>query len=266
MKRTLRRGILEELEDEQIDAIAGAATVHRYQAGAHIIKKGTPGEVFYIIEEGSVVCKNIGGQQNNNRLTAGDYVGERALLTSEPRAADVFAEEDSVLVALSREDFENILGHLRELLEHNMGMRLLLCVPILTELPAEEKQRLFGALTLVSFEPGQPVVSQGAPLTHFFIMKEGTAFVTKHDAGACHALASQLGLDVMGSQGPDGGGGGGGASAGDGLAGAEAASMPIPGQPESLPLPAAGGESPALALMRQYRSLMPADNVPLFEL
>lgn len=196
LKRTLRRGILEELEDDQIDAIAHAATVHRYQAGAHIIKKGTPGEVFYIIEEGSVVCKNIGGKQNNNRLTAGDYVGERALLTAEPRAADVFAEEDSVLVALSREDFENILGHLRELLEHNMGMRLLLCVPILSQLPTDDRQKLFGSLTLVSFEPGQMVAQQDIELTHFFIIKEGTALVCQHDAEA----ASRLEVEAHGTE------------------------------------------------------------------
>ncbi len=78
------------------------------------------------------------GGQSNNILHAGDYFGERALLLREPRAADVFAETDVTLVAIDREDFENLLGHLRDLLEHNLGMRLLLCVPLLAHLSNDE--------------------------------------------------------------------------------------------------------------------------------
>jgi CRP-like cAMP-binding protein len=86
-----------------------------------------------------IVCAmHRSGGQSNNILHAGDYFGERALLLREPRAADVFAETDVTLVAIDREDFENLLGHLRDLLEHNLGMRLLLCVPLLAHLSNDE--------------------------------------------------------------------------------------------------------------------------------
>ena len=35
------------------------ATVVNFPKGSHIIRKGEPGEVFYIIETGSVVCRNL---------------------------------------------------------------------------------------------------------------------------------------------------------------------------------------------------------------
>jgi hypothetical protein len=42
------------------------------------------------------------------------------------------------LVAIAREEFESLLGHLRDLLERNLGMRLLLCIPIVSLLSNEE--------------------------------------------------------------------------------------------------------------------------------
>ena len=39
---------------------------------------------------------------------------------------------------LVMQDFESLLGHLRDLLERNLGMRLLLCIPIVSLLSNEE--------------------------------------------------------------------------------------------------------------------------------
>ena len=134
MTEVLRKGILEGLEEPQLARVAAAATAVSFRAGDCIIRKGDIGEIFYIIERGAVVCRNLPGEQHDNTLTAGDYFGERALLTSEARACDVFAATDVALVALHREDFVALLGSLRALLDHNMGMRLLLCVPLLANL------------------------------------------------------------------------------------------------------------------------------------
>ena len=181
-----------------------------YPKGHQIITKGEEGEVFYIIEKGSVICTNLSGQQSNNILHAGDYFGERALIMREPRAADVFAETDVSLVALHRDDFENLLGHLRDLLEHNLGMRLLLCVPILAHLSNDEvrgawcfrcceacvcpspflaplpplslcgqRSNLLEQLRLVTFKPGKTIIKQGMQVSAFYIIKEGSVEVTQ---------------------------------------------------------------------------------------
>ena len=189
LKRALRRGLLEGLTEAQLDRVADAATVVRYGAGEQIIRKGEAGEVFFIIDEGAVLCRNLGGGQADNLLQAGDYFGERALLTCEPRAADVFAEGPAgcTLVALHRDDFTALLGHLRELLEHNVGMRLLLCMPTLAALSDDDRTALFGSLRVASFASGQAILAAGSVPTELFIVKEGCVRVVPAAAGAAVA-------------------------------------------------------------------------------
>jgi cAMP-dependent protein kinase regulator len=181
----LRRGILETLEEAQLSKVASAAFRVRFAAGEQIIRKGEPGEVFYIIESGSVICRDLPGEQRDNILSAGDYFGERALVKREARACNVYAAgggsagagagagAGASLIALHRDDFEALLGHLRDLLEHNAGMRLLLCVPILCDLSEEDRGALFRSLKLLSYKPGQLLCAENMAVSQFFIIKEG---------------------------------------------------------------------------------------------
>lgn len=77
------------------------------------------------------------------RLTENDYFGERALMTHEPRAANVTAETDVTLIALDRQAFDDQLGSLREVIDHNMSMRVLQSIPMLKVLSPNEKEKLF---------------------------------------------------------------------------------------------------------------------------
>ena len=49
----------------------------------------------------------------------GSYFGERALLKNEPRAANVIAQTDCVLVSMDRHSVKRLLGPLEELLKRN---------------------------------------------------------------------------------------------------------------------------------------------------
>lgn len=51
---------------------------------------------------------------------AGQYFGERALLTNEVRAANIIATEDARCLCLERVVFDRLLGNLDELLKRNM--------------------------------------------------------------------------------------------------------------------------------------------------
>ena len=52
----------------------------------------------------------------------GQYFGERALITSEMRAASIIVTSDECIVlSLQRDTFNRLLGNLSDILERNMG-------------------------------------------------------------------------------------------------------------------------------------------------
>jgi CRP-like cAMP-binding protein len=84
----------------------------RVAAGAIICRRGEPGDHFYIVQSGSVEVRLGIGPDSMSlyRLSPGDCFGEMALLTGEPRSADVVALEDTTLWALRRADFDRVLN------------------------------------------------------------------------------------------------------------------------------------------------------------
>ena len=56
-----------------------------------------------------------------NSLTTGDYFGERALVTREPRQATAVAQGDVLLMELDVDTFERFLGPCLEIMKRNMG-------------------------------------------------------------------------------------------------------------------------------------------------
>ena len=57
--------------------------------------------IFYMIKEGSVLVTDLGENYEDTLLGPGDYFGERALLTGEPRAATCVAQNAVSLLALT---------------------------------------------------------------------------------------------------------------------------------------------------------------------
>jgi putative ABC transport system ATP-binding protein len=76
-------------------------------SGATIVRQGDEGDKFYIIRSGSAdVYREDGGQKTLvARLGEGEFFGEAALVTGEPRNATVVATTDTELYALGKEDF-----------------------------------------------------------------------------------------------------------------------------------------------------------------
>jgi len=79
-----------------------------------VIKEGLPGNALYIIKSGHFKVVNYLESTSEEvilaELSSGDYFGEMALLTDEPRSASVIALKDSELFKLDKEDFEILLS------------------------------------------------------------------------------------------------------------------------------------------------------------
>jgi voltage-gated potassium channel len=94
-----------------LDAVALADIVRmlrarRVAAGALICRKGDPGEQMFFVAEGEVeVATPV-----PVRLGAGDFFGELALITGEPRAATVRAASSASLLVLDISDFRMLMA------------------------------------------------------------------------------------------------------------------------------------------------------------
>ena len=170
------------LTEEQLGKIAECVEVSKFSAGDQIIRKGSMGKLFYMIKEGHVVVKNkgVGGAGEalaDTNLGPGTYVGELALMRDVPRAADVLAKTDCILLCLDRDTFMNILGPLQEVIDHNANMRLLDSVTLFQLLTKKEKRAVYDNFEPEFFAKGEKIIEEGTVGSKFFIMKEGEARV-----------------------------------------------------------------------------------------
>lgn len=178
---------LVDLDEELLLKIADALTTVSFQTGDRIINKGDVGEVFYILKEGRVKVHDIGfgdSQYVDQVLGPGDFFGERALLTGDPRLANITAEVASVTLCLSRETFEKILGPLQDLIDHAMKKRTLMGVPIFanSQFQPYEMSRMADLVSEVTFLPGEVLAEEGQPARqNLYIIREGKITVANEN-------------------------------------------------------------------------------------
>jgi len=99
------------LAPDALTEIADKMFMERHPAGGVIIRQGEVGDKFYLIREGSVdVYIGDGIESRHVRVMGeGEFFGEIALLTDQPRTATVIAKENVTLYALSKADFKTTL-------------------------------------------------------------------------------------------------------------------------------------------------------------
>ena len=134
----------ELLKPHEIHSIAMAAKFEEYTSGQVIVRQGDVGDAFYMIERG---CVDVYIREKSDTapvvtLKAGDFFGEKALLSSDVRTATCVAaapasrggggevpkvgdssERVVKCMLLMREDFVRMLGDLEFILERSYAMR-----------------------------------------------------------------------------------------------------------------------------------------------
>ena len=119
--------VLKPLSRADLQRMADLMTEERFKDGAYIVRQGEPGDAFYIITEGkAIVTKTDVGGTNAVKvmdLTEYMYFGERALLHSSPRAANVIAVGPVRVLSISRKHFQDVLGHIEDRLDADRDLR-----------------------------------------------------------------------------------------------------------------------------------------------
>jgi hypothetical protein len=85
--------------------LADEFKIENYAPGDRIIRQGDPGDRFYLIRQGKVSVRKGNPEDHVVELAAGDFFGEMALLSGQPRNASVWATEACLLYSLHQDRF-----------------------------------------------------------------------------------------------------------------------------------------------------------------
>jgi CRP-like cAMP-binding protein len=117
--RVLQRvPLFADLSKQEVQQIARLFKERRFAEGETVVKEGSGGAAFFVIDSGEATVF-IGGKQHTT-LKADDYFGEIALIDEGPRMATITASSELVCYGVTFWDF-------RPLVESNgvIGWKLL---------------------------------------------------------------------------------------------------------------------------------------------
>lgn len=169
----------------------------RLAEGAVLFREGDAADALYVVVEGAVVPIAEGPpRQRLTVLEPGDFFGEIALVTDEPRNATVEALVESELLAIDRAAVRallatepEVLAVLLRFLRERLVTRMLLTSPLFEDVDRDECARLVRAFRLVELKRGTCLVEQGAPARALFVVLAGALRVVRSDDGVAKTLA-----------------------------------------------------------------------------
>lgn len=105
------------LTQEALESFVSELQLVHLVAGDVLFREGDPGDALYVIVEGEVVVETEGPPRVELvRLGPGEFIGEVALMTDQPRSATVAAVEDSELLRIDRLTLARVLAEHGEVL------------------------------------------------------------------------------------------------------------------------------------------------------
>jgi CRP-like cAMP-binding protein len=110
--------IFSELTEADFQSLAKVANRRRYPKDSVVFFENEQGDFFFMILDGRIKVTILGDDGREvilSLLGAGDFFGEMALLDNEPRSATAIAVEDTELLSLHRNDFQNVLSDNRSI-------------------------------------------------------------------------------------------------------------------------------------------------------
>jgi len=113
LKRAVRSYLAPMLPEEELtELVTSGVQVRKFAGNDILFNEGDPADGLYLIRRGSVmISRTIAGREVVlSYLSAGNYVGEMALLTDSPRSANVRAAVTTEAVVLDAAVFKSVLG------------------------------------------------------------------------------------------------------------------------------------------------------------
>jgi CRP/FNR family cyclic AMP-dependent transcriptional regulator len=100
------------LSDQQLEALLHGSRSRAYAKGSVVVNEGDPSHALYIVKSGSLKAylnDEDGKEIILSTLGSGEYFGELGLMDGAPRSASVAALENSDLLQVPKEAFQQLL-------------------------------------------------------------------------------------------------------------------------------------------------------------
>jgi len=177
------------INDEQREMIYACMESVKVKAGEWVIRQGTVGDRFYIIDEGRFEVRIVpegeqdltgeGGHivhvyEGSRARQAHPAFGELALMYSAPRSASIVAQSDGHLWALHRSAFRQVLIQAQD---HRKELKKVLGeIPYFQYLDADGINKLAAIMDEITFGRGETICQQGAPGETMFVVQSGSSY------------------------------------------------------------------------------------------
>jgi CRP/FNR family cyclic AMP-dependent transcriptional regulator len=112
MARLMQIPLFADLPMDQLSSLAATVQRRRYDRGEIILRQGEPGDSLFVVVSGRVRIYTLtpeGHELSVWLCDEGDFFGEMALLSGEPRSACVEAMEPTEVLVLQRHAFRDYL-------------------------------------------------------------------------------------------------------------------------------------------------------------
>ena len=132
--------IFTKMGSRDLSRVADVVQPKSFKEGTVIVREGEMADGMYFVRNGQVVVKQLlpddlqGPEGKDEKmigiLKAGEYFGERGLLTDDPRSASVEAVTDAVCLRIDRESFLKLLNPVRRV-DSNLRLSPISSTPVL---------------------------------------------------------------------------------------------------------------------------------------
>jgi CRP/FNR family cyclic AMP-dependent transcriptional regulator len=92
---------------KELEGIAKIADEIDFRAGKTLIREGAPGREFFVLADGTAEITRKG--KRIDTASAGDFFGEMALLSDQPRNATVTTTSDVDTIVISARSFKSLI-------------------------------------------------------------------------------------------------------------------------------------------------------------
>ncbi|MBP9087428.1 MAG: cyclic nucleotide-binding domain-containing protein [Kofleriaceae bacterium] len=183
------------MEADAIETLISRLQLVTLERGEVLFTEGDAGEALYIVAEGEVSVATEGPPRvEMQRLSAGAFFGEVALITDTPRTATVSAVTDCDLLRIGRDTLAfllqthpDVLRALLRFVRERLVDRWTRTSPIFRPFDAAERSSLVARFRFLEIDDGSRIVTANTKPDGLYIVLAGRAEVT-HDGAVLAAL------------------------------------------------------------------------------